>query len=371
MNAPFFIQAQMIAAVVMVENDTRTGTPVSWVHGARRAAARDLIEQLSNQPLIDRTILVSPEVGELADDPKVDFVQSQPGPIHVGNCLADVVQRFQPDRLLYFGGGSAPLLDDTALASVLSGLADSEEGIFTNNQFASDWIGVSPASIIGHWQERCPQDNMMGWVLSAEAGLPVQFQKPSAASRLDIDTPTDLLTLSLHPGSKRHLRQFLACLPLDTSRLESAIGILSMPASQVLIAGRLGPEPWQALNQVTRCWIRVLSEERGMLSSGRQSRGEVYSILADHMEVVGLQSFFHSLANQVQAAFIDTRVLLAHHGLWPPESDRFASDLGLVHEIAEPWLKTFSEFAYSSPIPIILGGHGLVSGDLFAICDLV
>ena len=210
-----------------------------------------------------------------------------------------------------------------------------------------------------------------GWVLSAEAGLPVHMPKASAASRLDIDTPTDLVALKMHPGTHHHLGEFLNMLPLDTTRFEQVLEVLKTPAAHVLLAGRIGPEAWTALNRVTQCWLRVFSEERGMRSSGRQSRGEVFSLLADYIDAIGFRTFFRKLASQVQAALIDTRVLLAHEGRWPSRSNRFASDLGLVEQVRDPWLRRLTEEALESPIPIIFGGHGLLSGDLFALCDLL
>ena len=144
-----------------------------------------------------------------------------------------------------------------------------------------------------------------------------------------------------------------------------------VPQDGQSLADMYGPEAWTALNRVTQCWVRVFSEERGMRSSGRQSRAEVFSLLADYIEAIGFRSFFQKLANQVQAALIDTRVLLAHRGRWPSRSNRFASDLGLVEQVRDPWLRRLTEEAVASPIPIIFGGHGLLSGDLFAICDLL
>lgn len=355
----------------MVGNGGDIESPVGWVNSARRAAARDLILQLTRIKQITQIIVISPEWADLAIGMSVEYIQSPPGPAHVGRCLTDIVSQFKVQHLLYFGGGAAPLLENEELEEIVNFMSSAGEGVFTNNQFASDWAGIIPASVLPRWSERLPQDNMLGWVLSAEAGLPLRVSSPSASSRLDIDTPADLLTLRLHPATKNSLRQLLLSLPLDTKRLEAVLAVLATPASQVLIAGRLGPEPWRALNQVTRCWLRVVSEERGMVSSGRLARGAVYSILADHIQTVGIQQFVDKLAEQVQAAIIDSRVLLTHHGRWPPESDRFSSDLGLVKQIKDPWLREFTEVIEGAKIPILLGGHGLLSGDLFAFCDLL
>jgi hypothetical protein len=360
----------MFLAVVMVGDGGGDG-PESWVQNARLAAAKDLLYQLENQPLIERIVLLSPSFEGFERFTEIVHVQSQPGQIYVGKHLAMLVDRFQARRLLYFGGGAAPLLENPAMTELVSQIANSEQGVFTNNRYASDWAGVVPATVLAEWQSRVPQDNMLGWVLSAEAGLPVHTLNASAASRLDIDTPTDLVALKMHPGTHRHLSEFLKTLPLDTARFEQVLEVLNTPAAHVLLAGRIGPEAWTALNRVTQCWVRVFSEERGMRSSGRQSRAEVFSLLADYIEAIGFRSFFRKLANQVQAALIDTRVLLAHEGRWPSRSNRFASDLGLVEQVHDPWLRRLTEEAVASPIPIIFGGHGLLSGDLFALCDLL
>ena len=372
----------MITAVVMVgekSNSVDAGSglakPQTWVQEARRAAASDLVLQLGRQELVERIILISPDPLEEIEAGRkpvtLEYSPSPAGPVHIGQYLADITARFQVRRLLYFGGGSVPLLNDSALTGLVQKLAALEEGVVTNNQFASDWAAITPADILADRVERLPQDNMLGWVLSTEAGLPVYSMPVTAAYRLDIDTPTDLLTLALHPATGPHLARLLARLPLDTRQLRAALTILATPASQVFIAGRLSPAPWSALNRATQCWLRVVSEERGMVSSGRLERGEVYSLLAEMIQGAGLDHFFTTLAQQVQAAFIDTRVLMAHHGSWPEVSDRFASDLGLVDQIKDAWLREFTASAATAPIPVILGGHGLMAGDLLAFCDLL
>lgn len=361
----------MITAVVMVGEGATEGEAATWVTGARRAAAADLLELLARQPLVSRVILVSPEEGGLAELPKSDYVASARGAIHVGEMLAEIVEAYDISHLLYLGGGSAPLLTAEMLQEIVQRLAAAERLAITNNQFASDWLAVTPARILGQWQKRLPRDNMLGWVLSAEAGMPLEAQAETAASRLDIDTPLDLLALKLHGGAGQHLRSYLDGLTLPVARLEAALDVLATPASHVFIAGRLAPNVWSALNSVTRSWLRVVSEERGMVSSGRQERGEVRSLLAAHVEVVGVRPFFDTLSQWAEAAFIDTRVMLAHHGLWPDEASRFASDLGNVDGVKDRWLRAFTVAALEAPIPVILGGHGLMAGDMLAFCEIL
>jgi hypothetical protein len=368
----------MVTAVLMIGPAPTSGASSearvnaqSWVQVARRAAARDLLSQLAGQPQVERVIVLSPYSTDLDGILDFDHVITPPGPAHVGRALAEVVARFDIRRLLYLGGGSAPLLDDLSLSWAIDQLAQAESAVVTNNLFASDWAGIAPATAVVHWQERLPRDNMLGWVLSSEGGLPAETLAPSAASRLDIDTPGDLLTLALHPAVKPHLRRALDSMSLDTTVLQRALAVLATPASQVFIAGRLAPEAWSALNEVTRCWIRVIAEERGMVSSGRLARGEVYSILGEMADLVGLPALFERLAQQASAALIDSRVLMAHRGAWPSEADRFASDLGLVDQIQDPWLRSFTAQAVEADLAVVLGGHGLLSGDLYAMCDLL
>ena len=108
-----------------------------------------------------------------------------------------------------------------------------------------------------------------------------------------------------------------------------------------------------------------------MVSSGRQARGEAYSVLAQLMAHIGIQGFIESLEEFADAAFIDNRVLLAHHRSWPPRRDRFYSDLGMGELVSDPWLREFSQAAYESSIPVILGGHGLVAGDMLAFTKII
>ncbi len=365
----------MITAIVMVAGYGEEGSgeidPVRWVRGARRAATADLLVQLGAQPLIDQIILVTPTVEGLDIGVDMKVVLSSPGSLHVGRYLSSLVQQYNLERFLYFGGGSAPLLTDETLTEVIERLAARERLVIVNNRFASDWAGVGPAGILEDWIERLPQDNMLGWVLSAEAGLPYQDFPATAASRLDIDTPIDLLTLSIHPKTKAYLRRYLDNLPLNKKPLAQLIEVLATPASHLFIAGRLGPAPWQTLNKATQCWVRVFSEERGMVSSGRQGRGEVFSLFGDYLTAIGPEAFFETLSRQVQAALIDSRVLMAHHQLWPDEADRFASDLGLVEQIRDPWLREFTLAANAVSIPVLLGGHSLLAGDLFAFCEML
>ena len=362
---------QQITALVMVGAVRTASAPVRWVSEARRAATSDLLIQLTNQPLVSRILLATPDVARLLVPAGVEHLQTPVEAPHVGQFLAELIDRERIERLLYFGGGSAPLLSDRQLAEICQWLVTHNEGVITNNRYATDWAGIVPAKRIENHMDRLPRDNMLGWVLSDEGGLTASALRPAASTRLDIDTPLELVVLQSHPETKHHLRTFLEPLPLPRVQFATIMRLLKTPATRWIVSGRLAPGPWQRLNQVTQCWFRVLSEERGMVSSGRQARGDAYSFLAEHLEAVGPARFWGMLARQADGLLIDTRVLLAHHNRWPSEADRFASDLLQPEEIEDPWLRAFTADAVASGIPLLLSGHALMSGALYAICDLL
>jgi len=62
-------------------------------------------------------------------------------------------------------------------------------------------------------------------------------------------------------------------------------------------------------------------------------------------------------------------VLLAHQGVEASRADRFLSDVGQHEAIEEPFLRQFTQAAGRAPIPVLLGGHSLVSGGLMALVE--
>jgi hypothetical protein len=119
----------------------------------------------------------------------------------------------------------------------------------------------------------------------------------------------------------------------------------------------------------TLCWLRVFSEERGMRASGRMAKGLVRSLLSDYLDLVGLEKFFREMSELADAMFLDSRVILAARRMWPSPADRFNSDLRRPDEIADPFLREFTAAAIAAPMPVVLGGHSLVSGGLMALVN--
>jgi hypothetical protein len=106
-----------------------------------------------------------------------------------------------------------------------------------------------------------------------------------------------------------------------------------------------------------------------MRASGRQERGEVRSLLADYLELMGVDGFMDELAGLVDGVLFDNRVILAARGLWPLAEDRFNSDLYWWDSVENPFLRRLTRAAAEARVPVVLGGHSVVAGGLMALVE--
>lgn len=136
-----------------------------------------------------------------------------------------------------------------------------------------------------------------------------------------------------------------------------------------MLFGRIGAQLFDYLDNHTRCRIRLFSEERGMKALGRDRRGEVVSLVGRLIEALGYVGFFEFLAQFCHGAVLDTRGLFEHFGWKLSQADRFASDIGALDLISHPGLRDFTAAAFNASIPVLLGGHSLVTGGMWALID--
>ncbi len=340
------------------------------MHTVRQACAHDLLERAiearSFAPLVvatgDRALAAAfgqlPVTIDLDDDA-----------FHFGRRLAEVIDRHHLTRLLYMGAASAPLFTTADLKQIADVAGQYTRAVIANNINSSDWAAITPASIVRDWIDRLPSDNSLGWVLSHEAGLEPIAWSPSPATRLDIDVPIDAQIAVRHPHCGSHVREVVGQLPWDDRRLRAACEVLKTRASRVILAGRVPSWAVAQMEKSVQCWTRVYSEERGMRAAGRLETGQVQSLLSQHLHAVGLARFMSDLCSMADAMLWDTRVLWAANGIWPSEEDRYAADLGLVDAIGDSFIREFTQAALDAPIPIVTGGHTLVSGGLWTLLD--
>jgi CTP:molybdopterin cytidylyltransferase MocA len=338
---------------------------------ARQAITLDTVDKALTVEGIDRVIVStnSHSLAEQLRDKSICVELDTPGEeFHFGRQLLALIDKYKIEKLFYMGGGSGPLLSAEEMGHIAESLLSADRLLIANNFYSTDFVGLTPASIL---KDTDPPafDNDLGWLLGETLGLPIRELPRTAATQLDVDTPIDLMTLKLHPAAGRHLQQYLESLDLDISHLEEAIEFFTKREAMVVVAGRVSAATWTYLESETACQVRLFAEERGMRASGRQARGKARSLLGFYLDEVGEERFFATLGTLGQAAFIDSRVIFAHRGLWPPAADRFYSDLRQPEKIADPFVKRFTEAAMQAPIPIVLGGHSLVAGGLYALIE--
>jgi CTP:molybdopterin cytidylyltransferase MocA len=345
--------------------------PERMVSLARQAATLDLVERALAVPSLGPVVVTTnaPDLArQLAGlEVQVDLDVPQE-PFHFGRRLVGLIARYGMERCFYIGGGAGPLLSAADMAGIAERVLAAERQLVTNNFYSSDFAAFGPTSVLDG-QPLLENDNELAWLLGEDVGLPIYELPRSGATQFDVDTPVDLLTLAAHPETGPHTRAYLDSLALDTSPLDAALPLMLQREATILVAGRVSSVTWSYLERETACSTRVLSEERGMRASGRQARGEVRSLLGYYLDAVGLEGFFQALATMAQAVFLDNRVLFAHRGMWPSAADRFYSDLRQPARIVDPFVRALTEAGLAAPVPVIMGGHSLVSGGMYALVE--
>jgi hypothetical protein len=235
---------------------------------------------------------------------------------------------------------------------------------------STDWLLLNQAETILAHRHRLPSDNPLGWVLSREAGVYVEALDPCAATRLDIDTPTDLLLAAEHPSLGPALAGFLegTSSPKLTT-IASLRSVMRTPASTLAVLGRSSAHTWQQLVSRTQIWVRLFVEERGMVASHRLAKGEVGSLIGQMLDLLGPDEFVNRLNGLADAALWDTRVWMGTLPEWPSDADRFAADLGWVDEVQNAPLRALTQSIEASSNPILAGGYGVVGGGLYALLE--
>jgi hypothetical protein len=213
-----------------------------------------------------------------------------------------------------------------------------------------------------------------------EAGFAWRDLGAAAWARFDVDTTLDLALLRLATrlagtrvldGSVRGYLE-MARLPgggaLEVPHLARLGEVIRDRSGELVVAGRVPGATSTHLETETACRVRAIVEERGMRSTrgGREPR----SLLASFLERTSPSELVDELASLGDGVVLDSRVLMAalarssDTGAWPPQEERFASDFGDAGRIATPWLKELTEAATRVPVPMLLGGHALVSDGL-------
>lgn len=375
------MQDGTLSAVIMV-GDAGGSPQEQLVLTAQRASSIDLIHTLTSMG-VQRIVVAAPEVDWLPAD--LDVIRDQDPHdehFHFGQRLAALIERYSLEPVMYFGGGSAPLIDHMVgnmIIGLLNRAGHSNTGgaipshiVLTNNLHSSDWAALSRVDVALPIIRQADRDNSLAWLLQESGEYDVRvLAGVRPATSMDLDTPSDLALIARHPDLLPALRQVVSDGRLGLIPVDAVIKAAATEGNTIALLGRVSPLALQALTKVTHCWTRVLSEERGMVASGRIARGEVRSMLSPWIRARGFAGFFEDLAGMANAALFDSRVLLAAEGIYPDAADRFASDLLWYEQIRDPWLKDFTLAASEARLPIIMGGHSIVAGGLYALAEII
>jgi CTP:molybdopterin cytidylyltransferase MocA len=288
-------------------------------------------------------------------------------PFHFGRTLQRVIGELKAEGILYCSGAALPLISQAEISWILETMEKHPPCVVVNNLQSVDLLAWNPAEYIQRIEPPI-SDNFLGWLLK-EAGMEKILIPNSAGIHFDLDTPTDFLILGLSGLAGPRALAALKAITWPVDRVKRVADVLSTDLPEVALIGRVGTPIIDHFNRNLRVRLRIISEERGMKALRREEEGKVLSIVGDMIDQMGPRQFFRHLESICQAVFFDTRVAFANRGRRVSDWDRYHSDLGRVDLIEDPWVREFTEAALECRIPVLLGGHSIVSGGLWILAD--
>jgi len=286
-------------------------------------------------------------------------------PFHFGATLQHIIQAHGLSGALYFGSGSGSLIESRHAQAYAEFARREYPAALFNNFYSCDYGVFSQAHTLCSCQ--LPEvDNGLGFSL-ADSGIDCYQLPRTAATQFDIDTPTDLLLAKNAGRGGPRLAAALQEMELEHASLERILALLTDRSQMLYLVGRVNPGTWRHFEREVACQTSGMIEGRGMKATA--SRRE--RVLARLVREMGIETFFSALEACADGALIDTRPLLAGpKGVLPPPDVRFNSDLMRLEEIHDPIWRALTERAADSYIPILLGGHSLISGGLFLLAEV-
>lgn len=269
--------------------------------------------------------------------------------------------------LVVLGSGSIPLAMQADASALIEVAGSGTRRALANNVYSADVVAIGLAASLADVPD-LPTDNALPRWLRESAGYEVaDLPRPRLA--MDLDSPMDaMLVASALTGSLQAPVGVDARDAID--RIERIRRVASDPRRQLVVAGRTSAATLRWLEHGTASRTRALIEERGLRAIGlAEGQAAPRSVLGLLLDARGPAELGAILAELGDAALVDSRVQLAHRlgadqAGWPSAGDRFASDLLLVEQVRDPWLRALTASARDSAIPVLLGGHSLVGPGL-------
>jgi CTP:molybdopterin cytidylyltransferase MocA len=319
------------------------------------------------------TLLERQRLGfEAAGAARVVVRQEPPDDTPFGTRLRRLVDELRPGGLVVMGAGSMPLARPADLRAFVEAAAADEPGALANHRYSADCVAIACAGeILRQLPPELSSDNALPRWLAERAEVPVHDLRARRHLAADIDSPIDLVVLDGATGAPQLPLPDVRDAQAVRDRLAALRAVAADPGAELLVAGRLASADLRWIETRTRSRTRALIEERGLRTAsagalvGRPNRRPARSALGLLLDRDGPGSLGLLAAALSDGAVIDSRVLLAHHlgadeRTWPGAEDRFASDLLLADRVRDPWLAELTAAAATAPVPVLLGGHGLV-----------
>jgi hypothetical protein len=282
-----------------------------------------------------------------------------------GARLRAFVASSRAGGVVVLGSGAIPMATAADRRAFVAA-ASNDKGFIAlaNNRFSADVVAVSRAGNLGALPDLATDNALPRW-LADIAGYEVTDLRRRWRLGMDIDGPLDLVLLA-DPALRTQPSAGIA--DRVRTRLAAVRAVAADPRSELLVAGRLSASGLAWLELRTAARTRALVEERGLRTVAPGQR-RPRSVLGALLERDGPASLGRLVVELGEAALVDSRVLLAHRlgadeAAWPCPEDRFASDLLLHEQIADPWLRDLTRSAAEAKVPILLGGHTLVGPGL-------
>ncbi len=334
------------------------------VASAREASACDLVQSLHS--LISTIVVAcSPDSSSAFESFGASVLAIEDTEeFHFGETLKRIIREYSLESVLYFGSGSGTLLASEQLEDIASFAQRTQTAALFNNFYSCDFAVFTDTSSL--LQIPLPKtDNELGFLL-ADSGVNCYSLPRSLASQFDLDTPIDLLLLKESDRGGPRLREFLDSQRFDHPSVRQISALLIERTALVYLVGRVNPATWQAFEQQVACRTAGIIEGRGMKAYADRQPPMLSSLFRER----GFGDFFDAIENSADAAIIDSRPLLARNGSLPAPRERFSSDLFRVSELKDPVWIEFTRQALDCSIPILLGGHSLVSGGLYLLSEI-
>jgi hypothetical protein len=304
----------------------------------------------------------------------VQVVSDLPDDTRFGARLRRVAPR--GGGLISLGSGAVPLATAADLQAFIRAAQRDGRFALANNRYSADVVAVSDASVLSSLPD-LPADNALPRWLSEVCGFEVADLARRWRLQIDYDSPLDVLIADRREEADAAdaADAIRAAAGSISERIAAVSAAAADPRAEILVAGRTSTATLRWLERRVPARTRALVEERGLRASsalavaGGIGQRPPRSLLGHLLDADGVGSLGAIVADVADAAIIDTRVLLAHRlgadeRAWPDPEDRYASDLLQPDGIADPWLRTLTDAAQDSPVPILLGGHTLVGPGL-------